>query len=301
MASGSIVLVLPDRYRLSDADALPGHSMLMKRKPEIHVTLLNSQLVHRLRCRTDAKALLHMANAVDWAITRGGDGALLRDESESLPRESLIEWIGLQGWKAFRHAVRQATQQALPEARPHITHFSSSPRGIGLPDMDTISRLHVAEVRLPGIAPAVPRHRGIEELETLFEDGCALLAPGVAARLNEHARDVDAWLAKHQAKRGLVFSAADPFDHESAPAANRARWAMLREYMRHKDLRHVWVGGKDDKEESVATSVCLLDARAQQQDTLLRDYEQLAAVLVESGKPTRLLPHPDLRGVGSGD
>lgn len=291
MASGSIVLPLPECYRLSSASSLPGPRMELRRKPEIHVTLLGSRLLRRLARRTSAEHLLALARDQAWVPARTGDGALMRDESRPSPQESLVEWIDLEGWEAFRASVAELMQEALPDTRPHITQYATNARGIGLPDMRSIARMKVAELRLPGIAPRAPCTPSAE-VAARFKEGCTLLREDVAVRIGEQSQPVDRWLHCHRATRALVFSAADPFDSKTDPSANAVRWALLRAEVEARGWRHVWVGGKEDDDESLSSAICFLDLADTAADALLRDYEQLAAVVIEKGREARLHVNP---------
>lgn len=292
---GSLLLHLPvDGYAFSAVPALRVGDADMRKKSELHLTLLNAEALQRIGEVIDESSLLRMAADLDWTIVRSGDGALIASRDDGQARYSLVEWVELPAFHAFRSALARVSGTALPDTLPHITHYASDSEGIGLPDLACIERLKQADLRLPGIGGRTPR-ASAAKVEASFADGSSLLPPDTIVRLGQQDGAIDAWLQRHQADAALLFSAADPFDCAASPRGNAVRWALLDAELAAQKIRAVPVLGKEDADEPARVSLCLLDLDDAAADRLLRRYEQLAAVHVQRKAAPELLLHPAIR------
>ncbi len=154
-SSGALIVPLPERYRFTAAPTLraPDGCTLI-RKPELHITLLNAAKVARICDGMSKHELQKLAQGAGHDIRRGGDGAVMHDRQRR--RWSLVEWVEMPGFDVFRQRAGDSAGVRLPETRPHITHFATDSRGIGLPDLDRIAELKAFDLRLPGISPRHP-------------------------------------------------------------------------------------------------------------------------------------------------
>ena len=293
MSSGSLVLPLPDPWRISTATLVPGaDGSPLARKPELHVTLLDSRRAAEACQRLGADGVLQRASDIGWNFTRSGDAALLRDRDDR--RGSLVEWLQDAAFDAFREQVAADAGISVARTRAHLTHFASDARGIGLPDMAAIKRLHAADLRLPAIGSRTPR-ADVATVRTQFEDGCSVLAAGIDVHLGRRDGAIDDWLATHRASTAVLFSAADPFGEAADTAGNRVRTALLHARLEQDGLRRLTVAGREDDDEALQRADCVLDPPLAALDALMRDYEQLAVVLLAMGEPPALHLHPALQ------
>lgn len=292
-SSGSVLLRLPvEDHVMARAASLDIDGCMLRRKRELHVTLLDADATSRVTAAIGRQRLLELARAQTWRITRGGDGAIIIDRKRR--RCSLVEWIELPAFARLREALGEASGAHLPATLPHITQYASDARGIGLPDMAGIERLRAGSLRVPGVSNRTPGDDPAQ-VRAEYRDGCSLLAPGVVARLGEASEAVNHWLEEQQAMSALLFSAADPFGTDASPRGNAVRWQLLDARLEADGIRAVAVAGKEDEGEPARLSACLLDPGDSAGDELLRDYEQLAAVQVQRGRAPTLLLHPALR------
>ena len=197
---------------------------------------------------------------------------------------------------ALRAQVSASTDIALPDTRPHITHYASDDTGIGVPNMHVLQRLLRGELRLPGVAPAKPA-TPVQQAAKDYDDGCSVLPPDVRVEVGKHASAVDRWLRRHDAHSAFLFSVKAPFSGCDSMLGDRCRWAVLDAFASSEGIRLLPIRAKDDPDGAFAISGCLLDVPVAVADRLLRDYEQLAAVWVEHGVSAELYCHPQLRKV----
>lgn len=295
--NGSLLLPLDtQQFSFSGATQLPGpDGTLLQRKSELHVTLMDAEAVRQVCGRMPSDGLLAQARALDWAMDRTGDGAVLGTDDHE-PRGSLVEWVDLPAMHALRAQVSASTDIALPDTRPHITHYASDDTGIGVPDMHTLQRLLRGGLRLPGVAPATPS-TSAQQVAKDYDDGCSVLPPDVRVEVGMHASAVDQWLRRHDAHSAFLFSVTAPFSGRDSLPGDQCRWAMLDAFVTSEGIRLLPIRTKDDRDDAFAISGCLLDVPVAVADRLLRDYEQLAGVRVEHGAKAELYCHPQLRGV----
>ncbi|MDO5506023.1 MAG: DUF3293 domain-containing protein [Pseudoxanthomonas suwonensis] len=292
-ASGSLLLSLPlGTYAMAAAPSLTWGGTALWRKAELHVTLLATEAANT--CRDAGVDVVGLARRFQWRISRPGDGALLA-EDDGEQRRSLVEWIKLPDFDVFRERVATAAGTRLPGTLPHITQYASTPRGIGLPDMATITRLRKADLRLPGIGERPPPRRPLVELRKDYQDGCTLLPPDLALQLGEHGQAVDAWLDHNDARSATILSAADPFGQQAHAGGNRLRHALLQSVLEREGIRALTVPGREDDDTRFDATWCLLDVEPARLDALLRAWEQFAAIRVTHGQPVELVAHPGLR------
>lgn len=297
--AGSVLLRLPvDAYALA-ADRLSVGGVSLLRKRELHITLLNSELATRLADRLGEGAVLDVLRQVDWQPLRTGDGSVLGDPDDA-ERMSLVEWVQLDGFNASRHALAVQAGIPVPRTRAHITHYASDAKGIGLPDIATIQRMQLADVRLPGVAPERPK-QDPATVQREYAGGCSLLPPDLEVRLDETDPAIDRWLDSHAASQAWLLTAADPLGTSAQRLGNALRWAMLDDHLSRTGIRTIEALGQDDAGEPLRTSLCLLGAHTAFIDRLLHDYEQLAAVRVQVNQAPCLHLHPDLRSTTPGE
>ena len=290
--SGSLVLVLPlTAWRIGGPDALDVAGLHLKRKRELHITLANSAVLDGI-----ADEALALAQRRHWRPLRTGDAALIGDPDRAW-RGSLVEWVELAGFHAFRRELGELRGTAVPHALPHITQYASDARGIGLPDLQTTARRRLAELRLPGLATRMPACSAAS-VRRSYADGRSVLPPDVTVRLRRRDPRIDAWLEAHAAKQAWIVSAADPLGAASPRAGNAVRWALLDAALQRDGIRSVEVCGQEDDGEPMRASLCLLDTDERDIDRFLLEYEQLAAVRVQAGRAPSLRLHPALRVEG---
>lgn len=296
--NGSLLLPLDTRqFAFSGAMQLPGpDGTSLHRKSELHITLMDSEAVRQVCGRMSSDGLLEQARALDWAIGRPGDGAVLGTDDRE-PKGSLVEWVDLPAMHALRAQVAASTGIGLPVTRPHITHYASDDKGIGVTDMDMLQCLLRGELRLPGVAPATPS-TSAQQVAKDYNDGCSLLPPDVRVEVGTHASAVDRWLRRHDARSAFLFSVKAPFSGCDSRLGDRCRWAMLDAFGASEGIRLMPIRAKEEPDDAFAISGCLLDVPVAIADRLLRDYEQLAAVRVGHGASAELYCHPQLRRLG---
>lgn len=293
MPTGSLVLCLPlDAYAIAPTDTVQVGPHVLHRKNELHVTLFNAATLAALDTSLGGDAILREAERYRWQPVRSGDASLIVEVDRE--RYSLVEWITLDGFDALRDALAQAAGIPIPRTLPHITQYVSEGDGIGLPDMSTIARMRVADLRLPGVATRRPTESAAS-VRRSYADGRSLLPPDVEVRLGEPDPAIATWLERHGARVAWIVSAADPFGEQADKRGNAVRWGLLEAALNRADVRSVATPGQDDDDEPVRISLCLLDADVEAIDAFLRDYEQLAAVCVPARAAPFLHLHPTLR------
>lgn len=77
------------QFSFSGATQLPGpDGTLLQRKSELHVTLMDAEAVRQVCGRLPSDGLLAQARALDWAMDRTGDGAVLgTDDREQAAKD----------------------------------------------------------------------------------------------------------------------------------------------------------------------------------------------------------------------
>ena len=298
MPGGSLLLNLPRQaWRVHPAERVDLALGRMPVKDELHITLFNADVMAALVAKLGEDAVLARARSQAWRPERCGDGALIHDEEGDAARTSLVEWLRLDGFDELRAGLARSAGIDIPRTRPHITQYSSDPRGIGLADMETIRRRQLASFRWPGIAPRLPR-TDADEVRRGYEDGCTLLPPDVAVEIGRREVRIDDWLQAHDASAAFILTVADPLGEPACKAGNGVRWALLDDELRRAGLRGIEVPGREDDDEPMRLSLCVPHVDETTIDRLLRDYEQLAAVRLARGCAPALYLHPALREAG---
>ena len=300
---GGLLLPLLDAQwsaRLPPALAWSGPTL--RRKHEFHATLLNRACGSAARQALGDEGARRLFQAQDWTLRRTGDARLLH-KSGKPPAHSLIEVVDLPALAAFRSALADATGQALPPVPPHVTLYTAGkPEGIGLPDHATLERLQIARLRLPGIGnrPPPPLPDTLEAAYRATEYRVDE-APGLIIRIGEHQAACDALLDRHHVTRALLLSACNPYSEPGSEAGNQLRHALLAAELGNAGLRSLPAEGLDPSGQwPPEASLLVLGATPAQEDALLRDYEQHAAVVFQRGRVAELVWHREMRTVTDG-
>lgn len=294
-ASGSLLLALPmSAFAWTSLQRLDWDGTLLRRKPELHVTLLDSEAA--ARCLDAGVDVTGMAGQTDWQLVRSGDAALLA-EADGRCRRSLVEWVRLDGFAGFRQRVAAAAGITLPQTPAHVTWFASDDKGIGLPDLAHVQRLQRASLRLPGLRNRTPRLAGSELAQRLQCIGQPRLSPALPVRPGRHCQQVDAWLSGHDAQSASWLTAAVPFAEAApeSPISKRIRHALLQAQLAEAGIRRL-PAADGDHHHNHAPGLWLPDVSATVLDGLLLDHEQLAALQVQRGSVAGWVLHPQLRG-----
>lgn len=257
----------------------------LERKDELHVTLLNRVCGNTARVAVGETQVRRLFEEQEWILNRTGDAGLLR-KPDARDAFSLIELVDLPALNAFRNALSLATSAALPEAPPHVTLYTvGKPGGIGLPDRQTLARLEIARLRLPGIA-----NRGPPALSSALQQAYRTthysveVGSGLPIRIGEHSPAADALMRAHQASRALLLSACNPFSDLNSETANQLRQGMLEHAVQSLGVSVLPADGRDPAGEwPPEASLLLIGTAPEQELQLLRDYEQHAAVLLQHG------------------
>lgn len=149
-ARGSLPLRLPmaECARLATMPTLRVRELVLERKREFHVTLLNRALgarVHEPRAGGAlAGALPALFAVLDWSWRATGERWLLLEAKDGKTNYSVIELIDMPAYARFRAAVGERLGEALPDAPPHVTLFvAGDPIGIGLDSQAEFERLRL--------------------------------------------------------------------------------------------------------------------------------------------------------------
>ena len=149
-ARGSLPLPLPmaECARLATTPTLRVGELLLERKREFHVSLLNRTLgarVHEPRAGGAlAGALPALFAVLDWSWRASGERWLLLESAQGKTTHSVIELIDMPAFARFRAAVGERLGEALPDAPAHITlYVAGDPAGIGLDSQAEFERLRL--------------------------------------------------------------------------------------------------------------------------------------------------------------
>lgn len=155
-ARGTLVLPLPGSWLESLPPLLEVDGVVLGRKSEAHLTLLDRKAAAQVR-RACAEAVVRAAFlAQDWSMQATGERWLLRKDLPSgRTAHALITMVDAPGFAAFRAALGRACGVELPEAMAHVTlYVAGKPTGIGLPDVAAFHRLRVKRVDAGGAPQA---------------------------------------------------------------------------------------------------------------------------------------------------
>ncbi|MGO1540365.1 MAG: DUF3293 domain-containing protein [Luteimonas sp.] len=266
----------------------------LKRKDECHVTVLNRACGSAARDALGEARVQHLFEDQEWTLHRTGDARLLR-KSGTPDAFSLIEELDLPSLNAFRQALSLAMSADLPAVPPHVTLYTArKPEGIGLPDRQTLAKLEIARLRLPGITNRHPPALSSALRQAYRATRYSVEAgSGLDIRIGEHSPTTDALLDTHHAHRALLLSACNPFSEAGSETANQLRYGMLEAAVQSLGLAVLPAEGRDPTDEwPPEASLLLIGTTPGQELRLLRDYEQHAAVLLQHGHPAELLYHP---------
>ena len=118
-------------------------------KRELHITLVGTALGRRLHAaaacgRIGRGAVRQAFEALDWTWSRTGRRARLEAPPKRRggpTRHALVEFVELPAMAGFHAALGRLLGCPLPVPPPHVTlYVAGTPRGIGLPDPDTLAR-----------------------------------------------------------------------------------------------------------------------------------------------------------------
>ncbi|MGY0632756.1 DUF3293 domain-containing protein [Luteimonas sp. A478] len=267
----------------------------LKRKDECHVTVLNRACGNAARDALGYAGVRRLFKDQEWILHRTGDARLLCKPGTH-DAFSLIEDAHLPSLNAFREAVSLAMSADLPAVPPHVTLYTAGkPEGIGLPDQQTLARLEIARLRLPGIANRHPPALSPALQQAYRATHYSVEAgSGLDIRIGEHSPAADALMDAHHARRALLLSACNPFSEASSETANQLRHGLLDMAMRSLGLAALPAEGRDPAGEWLPeASLLAVGTTPELELRLLCDYEQHAAVLLQHGRPAELLYHPD--------
>ena len=271
-------------------------------KLELHVTLLNRVLGTSLREVLGVDTVRRYFEAQEWTTTRTGDGQLLHqikhDGVQPLVCGSIIERVHLPALSRFRAALGLAAKMDLPEVLPHVTLYAAGdPVGIGLPDLAALNAAKLADIRLPGIKNRLPPPLSQALLAAYQATHFVIdVKPPIALKIGAASSSMDLLLQDHNSKRAIIVTAFNPFSEATDPRANSLRQQMLRCALDHAGLQVLDAEGRDPEcQWPTEPSLLVFGAEPAFEDSLLRDYEQHALVVVTPGDPVALVMHPDHR------
>ena len=123
-------------------------ALVLERKPEFHVTVLNREVAARLRAQEAngvvGPALPELFAMQDWRWSLTGERWLLRKDKPEGTAHSVIELLDMPALNRFRHHAGRAHAEKLPPTPAHVTlYVAGDPIGIGLADQEEFERLRV--------------------------------------------------------------------------------------------------------------------------------------------------------------
>lgn len=143
-ARGSLLLPLPaDAFGQLEPELRVG-GLVLERKSEFHLTVLDRALGARVQGRREAAPTLLVAawEALDWAWSRRGDRWLLREDRDGASAHSVIELLELPALAAFRRAIAELLGEQLPPGLAHCTlYVAGRAAGISLASVAEFERL----------------------------------------------------------------------------------------------------------------------------------------------------------------
>lgn len=147
-ARGTLLLPLPTAAFAELAPSLELDGLVLTRKREFHVTLLDRALAARMLAPTAASSAAARLPALfalqDWRWQRGGERWLLRESKDGVLAHSLIELIQMPALAKFRHAVAGLLGEPLPPTPAHVSLYTAGCElGIGLASEAEFERLRL--------------------------------------------------------------------------------------------------------------------------------------------------------------
>lgn len=270
----------------------------LQRKQEFHVTLLGRTLAPQLRARLGDAAIRTLAQEFDWSPRRSGYGSVLRkrkiEDGRVLDCTSLIERIELPAFAAFRSALAAASGLPVPTTMAHVTlYVAGDPRGIGLPDMDTLAATRLFDLPLP-FAPGQPPPVLTTALRTAYRRAdYRITAPGAKVRIGANCPAIDALLTTMQARRAIILTACNPCSQALPAAANGLRLQLLRHELAVAGIPCLDSEARDPNGHwPIEPGLLAIGTTPTFDDTLLARHAQHALVALEAGQPARLVLHP---------
>lgn len=142
---GTLVLPLPACWLEGRPALLEVDGVLLERKHEAHLTLLDRVAAALVREACVEEVVRAQFQAHDWRVVPGAEHWLLRRTlGPGRVAHSVIEIVHAPGLAAFRSSLGARCGVQLPEAPPHVTlYVAGKPTGIGVPDRETFERLRV--------------------------------------------------------------------------------------------------------------------------------------------------------------
>ena len=147
-AGASLVLPLPtEEFAALDAD-LQTDGLVLTRKREFHVTLLDRALGARLHTPAPGGTLALRVPALfaglDWQWRRSGERWLLRETREGADVHTVSEMLDMPALEAFRQAIARWLDEPVAPTPAHVTLYLSGTRfGIGLSSLAEFKRLRL--------------------------------------------------------------------------------------------------------------------------------------------------------------
>lgn len=150
-AGSSLVLPLPSaQFAALDAE-LRVDPLVLVRKREFHVTLLDRALGSRLHVPAPGGTLAARVPALfaglDWQWRRTGERWLLQETRDGTQAHTVIELLDLPALEAFRHAIALWLGEPVAPTPAHVTLYLTGTRvGIGLSSYAEFERLRLRPV-----------------------------------------------------------------------------------------------------------------------------------------------------------
>lgn len=153
-ARGTLVLPLPSCWLDMLPPLLEVEGVVLGRKSEAHLTLLDATAAARVRACCPEGSVRALFEAAPWGVAPTGERWLLGKRLPSgRTAHSVIELVDAPGLAAFRAGLGEAVGSVLPEPVPHVTlYVAGKTTGIGVPDVAAFHRLRLH--RLP-VAPGI--------------------------------------------------------------------------------------------------------------------------------------------------
>lgn len=144
-ARGTLVLPLPASWLEGLPPLLEVEGVVLGRKSEAHLTLLDREATRRVRSACPDPEARAIFEAQDWSVSATGERWLLRKVlGPGRVAHSIVAIVRAPGLAAFRQAIGERCGLQLPDAPAHVTlYVSGKPTGIGVPDVDAFRRLRI--------------------------------------------------------------------------------------------------------------------------------------------------------------
>ena len=160
--AGTLLLPIAPQALPLPAPALELDGIALRRKRELHATIVGNALGARMRkARGEDPAVGAAVDAaianLAWTWQRCRHWTLLEKRGEAPCRHALVERIELPAMAAFHRRLGDALRERLPVPPPHVTLYTAPDgKGIGIPDTATLARLRLRDVDAAELAGVLP-------------------------------------------------------------------------------------------------------------------------------------------------